>query len=105
MPHSFVTVRRADEQVQHAIAIDVSRTHGAVAEAFAAPPRVHDPAEDTKRHEVHGDDAESAYKTVRQATDDHVGGLRALAELSGGPANREAVAAFMEKREPDFSKL
>ena len=29
----------------------------------------------------------------------------ALAQLSGGPANREAVAAFREKREADFSKL
>ena len=29
----------------------------------------------------------------------------ALAKLSGGPANREAVAAFREKRQADFSKL
>jgi enoyl-CoA hydratase/carnithine racemase len=29
----------------------------------------------------------------------------ALATLSGGPANREAVGAFMEKRDPDFSGL
>ena len=29
----------------------------------------------------------------------------ALARLSGGPANREAVAAFREKRKPDFSTL
>ena len=29
----------------------------------------------------------------------------ALAALRGGPANREAVAAFQEKREPDFSRL
>lgn len=29
----------------------------------------------------------------------------ALASLSGGPANREAVAAFREKREADFSNL
>jgi enoyl-CoA hydratase/carnithine racemase len=29
----------------------------------------------------------------------------ALARLVGGPANREAVAAFREKREPDFSDL
>ncbi len=29
----------------------------------------------------------------------------ALARLSGGPANREAVAAFREKRQPDFSSL
>ena len=29
----------------------------------------------------------------------------ALARLSGGPANREAVAAFREKRRPDFSTL
>ena len=28
-----------------------------------------------------------------------------LAELVGGPANREALAAFREKRRPDFSKL
>jgi enoyl-CoA hydratase/carnithine racemase len=28
-----------------------------------------------------------------------------LARLSGGPANLEAVAAFREKREPDFSRL
>ena len=26
-----------------------------------------------------------------------------LARLSGGPANREAIAAFLEKRTPDFS--
>jgi enoyl-CoA hydratase/carnithine racemase len=25
--------------------------------------------------------------------------------LVGGPANREAIAAFQEKREPDFTKL
>lgn len=29
----------------------------------------------------------------------------ALAELTGSPANREAVAAFMEKRAPDFDGL
>ena len=29
----------------------------------------------------------------------------ALARLSGGPANREAVAAFREKRKPDFAAL
>lgn len=29
----------------------------------------------------------------------------ALAKLSGGPANREAVAAFREKREPNFANL
>jgi enoyl-CoA hydratase/carnithine racemase len=29
----------------------------------------------------------------------------ALARLSGGPANREAVQAFMEKRPPDFSAI
>jgi len=29
----------------------------------------------------------------------------ALAELVGGPANREALRAFNEKREPDFSQL
>lgn len=28
-----------------------------------------------------------------------------LASLQGGPANREAVRAFVEKREPDFSEL
>jgi len=28
---------------------------------------------------------------------------KGLARLSGGPANREAVAAFLEKRQPDFS--
>ena len=28
-----------------------------------------------------------------------------LAELSGGPANREALAAFKEKRAPDFTGL
>lgn len=28
-----------------------------------------------------------------------------LAELAGGPANREALAAFRERREPDFSGL
>ena len=30
---------------------------------------------------------------------------KAFAQLTGAPANREAVAAFMEKREPDFSNL
>ena len=30
---------------------------------------------------------------------------RAFARLTGAPANREAVAAFMEKREPDFENL
>ncbi|MCB1644458.1 MAG: enoyl-CoA hydratase/isomerase family protein [Pseudomonadales bacterium] len=30
---------------------------------------------------------------------------KGLAELSGSPANREAIAAFIEKREPDFSGL
>ena len=29
----------------------------------------------------------------------------ALARLSGGPANREAISAFLEKRDPDFSHL
>jgi hypothetical protein len=29
----------------------------------------------------------------------------ALGRLSGGPANREAVAAFREKRSADFSNL
>jgi enoyl-CoA hydratase/carnithine racemase len=28
-----------------------------------------------------------------------------LAQLAGGPANREALAAFRDKREPDFSTL
>ena len=28
---------------------------------------------------------------------------KGLAELSDGPANREALAAFREKRDPDFS--
>jgi enoyl-CoA hydratase/carnithine racemase len=30
---------------------------------------------------------------------------KGLADLMGGPANREALSAFMEKREPDFSGL
>jgi hypothetical protein len=30
---------------------------------------------------------------------------KAFAELTGAPANREAVAAFMEKRDPDFTNL
>lgn len=30
---------------------------------------------------------------------------RGLAELSGGPANKEALAAFREKRKPEFSEL
>ncbi|HVX17270.1 MAG TPA: enoyl-CoA hydratase-related protein [Acidimicrobiales bacterium] len=29
----------------------------------------------------------------------------AFAELLGGPANQEAIAAFLDKREPDFSKV
>ncbi|MBV8951189.1 MAG: enoyl-CoA hydratase/isomerase family protein, partial [Actinobacteria bacterium] len=28
-----------------------------------------------------------------------------FADLTGGPANREAIAAFLEKREPDFTRL
>ncbi len=31
--------------------------------------------------------------------------LRMIASLRGGPANQEAVNAFREKREPDFSRL
>jgi hypothetical protein len=26
-------------------------------------------------------------------------------QLAGGPANREAIAAFKEKRKPDFTRL
>lgn len=29
----------------------------------------------------------------------------ALAELTGGPANKEAIAAFLDKRDPDFTNL
>ena len=29
----------------------------------------------------------------------------ALDELGGGAANREAIAAFLEKRDPDFADL
>jgi hypothetical protein len=29
----------------------------------------------------------------------------AFVELMGGPANAEALAAFAEKRDPDFTKL
>ena len=28
-----------------------------------------------------------------------------FAGLAGGPANREALAAFRERRDPDFTKL
>ncbi len=35
----------------------------------------------------------------------HRSELRAYGPLLGGPANREAVAAFLEKREPDFSSI
>jgi len=28
-----------------------------------------------------------------------------FARLAGAPANREAIAAFLEKREPDFTNL
>jgi enoyl-CoA hydratase/carnithine racemase len=31
--------------------------------------------------------------------------IRMIASLRGGPANQEAVNAFREKREPDFSRL
>ena len=31
--------------------------------------------------------------------------LKAFARLLGAPANTEAVAAFMEKREPDFTSI
>ena len=30
---------------------------------------------------------------------------KGLAKLAGGPANIEAVTAFIEKRDPDFSNL
>jgi enoyl-CoA hydratase/carnithine racemase len=30
---------------------------------------------------------------------------KAFSQLTGAPANREAIAAFMEKREPDFTRL
>jgi enoyl-CoA hydratase/carnithine racemase len=30
---------------------------------------------------------------------------RRFARLADGPANREALAAFRERREPDFTKL
>lgn len=31
--------------------------------------------------------------------------IRALDDLGGGPANREAIAAFREKRDPDFTNM
>jgi len=42
---------------------------------------------------------EDGFTRARSAED------KAFSELTGAPANREAVAAFMEKREPDFSNL
>ena len=39
------------------------------------------------------------FKRARSSED------KAFARLTGAPANREAIAAFMEKREPDFSNL
>lgn len=47
---------------------------------------------------------------LRDARITNVRGARAreipvFATLAGGPANREAIAAFKEKREPDFKKL
>jgi enoyl-CoA hydratase/carnithine racemase len=35
----------------------------------------------------------------------HAAEDKAFAVLTGAPANREAIAAFMEKRDPDFSSL
>jgi len=42
---------------------------------------------------------EEGFKRARASED------KAFARLTGAPANREAIAAFMEKREPDFSNL
>jgi enoyl-CoA hydratase/carnithine racemase len=44
----------------------------------------------------------SRLEAVRSARDRE---NAAFAKLVGGPANREAIAAFQEKREPDFSRL
>ncbi|MGR8947078.1 MAG: enoyl-CoA hydratase/isomerase family protein [Gammaproteobacteria bacterium] len=41
----------------------------------------------------------------QQAWAAHQREVNAYASLMGSPANREAVAAFFEKREPDFSKF
>lgn len=45
--------------------------------------------------EPHREAIKAAFKRENQA----------LAELAGGPANKEALAAFMEKREADFTGL
>lgn len=42
---------------------------------------------------------EEGFKKARSSED------KAFAKLTGAPANREAIAAFMEKREPDFTNL
>jgi len=41
----------------------------------------------------------AAIDAARQGEND------AFVELMGGPANAEALAAFAEKREPDFTRL
>ena len=55
----------------------------------------------------------SLIQTKKLMTDPHIEGLKsaiyeeavALANLAGGPANVEAIKAFLEKRDPDFSNI
>lgn len=47
---------------------------------------------------------ESSHRRA-DAIDAHRNELRAYGPLLGGPANQEAVAAFLDKREPDFSSI
>jgi len=55
----------------------------------------------------------SLIQTKKLMADPHIEGLKsaiyeetvALANLAGGPANVEAINAFLEKRDPDFSSI
>jgi enoyl-CoA hydratase/carnithine racemase len=55
----------------------------------------------------------SLMQTKKLMTDPHIEGMKSavyeesmgLANLAGGPANKEAITAFLEKRDPDFSNI
>jgi len=71
-------------------------------------------AETTKiAKQIAGQPVDSLVATKRLLLDARLGEVRAarareipaFAKLAGGPANKEAIAAFKEKRAPDFKKL